>query len=94
MTSQPMDFDEDRDANIARRIEDQARDTAEGAAAAASDAEETLGEVIAEARGLRKKITSGAVSPTTRDARWLSCGGATGRSPLTSRPSRSRTTAP
>ena len=58
-----MDFDEDRDAKIARRIEDQARDTAEGAAAAASDAEEALGDVITEAKDLRKKITSGVVSP-------------------------------
>jgi hypothetical protein len=55
--------DEDRDAEVARRIEDQARDEAEGAAAAASDAEEALGAVIAEARELREKITSGAVSP-------------------------------
>jgi hypothetical protein len=63
MTSEPMDFDEDRDAKIARRIEDQARAIAEGAAAAASDAEEALDEVITEAKDLRKKITSGAVSP-------------------------------
>jgi hypothetical protein len=45
--------DEDRDAQIARRIEDQARDSAEGAAAAASEAEEALVEVITEARDLR-----------------------------------------
>jgi hypothetical protein len=51
------------DAEIAGRIEDQARDSAEGAATAASDAEEALGFVIAEARELRQKITSGAVSP-------------------------------
>jgi hypothetical protein len=50
-------------AEIARRIEDQAHASAEGAATAASDAEEALGEVIAETRDLRKKITSGAVSP-------------------------------
>ena len=55
--------DEDREAEIARRIEDQARDSAQGAATAASAAEEALGDVIAEARELRKKITSGAVSP-------------------------------
>jgi hypothetical protein len=55
--------DEDRDAEIARRVEDQARDAAEGAAAAASDAEEALGGVIAEAGELREKITSGVVSP-------------------------------
>ena len=54
--------DEDRDAQIARRIEDQAQDWAEGAAAAASEAEEALVEVITEARNLRKKITSGVVS--------------------------------
>ena len=34
-----------------------------GQAHAASDAEEALGDVIAEARELRKKITSGVVSP-------------------------------
>jgi hypothetical protein len=55
--------DEDREAEIARRIEEQARDSAEGASAAASDAQEALGAVIADARELRKKITSGAVSP-------------------------------
>jgi hypothetical protein len=49
-------------AEIARWIEDQAYERAEGAAAAAGDAEEALGDVIAEARGLRKKITSGVVS--------------------------------
>ena len=62
MTSEPMDFDGDRDAEIARRIEEQARDTAEGAAAAASDAEEALDEVITEAKDLRKMIMSGVVS--------------------------------
>jgi hypothetical protein len=51
------------DAEIARRVRDQAYDSAEGAAAAASDAEEALGDAIAGARGLRKKITSGVVSP-------------------------------
>ena len=51
------------DAEIAWRFRDQAYDSAEGAAAAASDAEEALGEVIAEARELRKNITSGVVSP-------------------------------
>ena len=51
------------DAEIERRIEDQAYDSAQRAAAAASDAAEALGDVIAEARGLRKKITSGVVSP-------------------------------
>jgi hypothetical protein len=55
--------DEDRDAQIARRIRDQAQDSAEGAAAAASEAEEALVEVITEARDLRKKTTSGVVSP-------------------------------
>jgi hypothetical protein len=48
---------------IARRIEDQAHDSAEGAAVGASDAEEALGDVIADARGLREKIASGVVSP-------------------------------
>ena len=51
------------DAEIAQRIRDRAYDSAEGAAAAAGDAEEALGDVIAEARELRKKITSGVVSP-------------------------------
>ena len=51
------------DAEIERRIEDQAHDSAQRAAAAAGDVEEALGDVIAEARELRKKITSGAVSP-------------------------------
>jgi hypothetical protein len=55
--------DEDRDAEIARRVEDQAQDSAEGAAADASEAEEALVEVITEARDLRKKITNGVVSP-------------------------------
>lgn len=50
-------------AEIEQRILDQAYDSAEGAAAAAGDAEEALGDVIAEARDLRKKITSGVVSP-------------------------------
>jgi len=49
MTSAPMDFDGDRDAEIARRIEEQARDTAERAASAASDAQEALDAVITEA---------------------------------------------
>jgi hypothetical protein len=61
MTSQPMDVDEDRDAKIARRIEEQARDTAEGAAAAASDADEMLDDVITEAKGLRKMIIKGGI---------------------------------
>jgi hypothetical protein len=51
------------DAEIARRIEDQAYDTAQRAAAAAGDVEEALGDVVADARDLRKKIASGAVSP-------------------------------
>ena len=51
------------DAEIERRVEDQAYDSAERTAAAAGDAEEALGDVIAEARGLRKKIASGVVSP-------------------------------
>ncbi len=55
------------DAEIARRFRDLAYDSAEGAAAAASEAEETLGDVVAEARELRKKIASGVVS--TDDAR-------------------------
>ena len=67
MTSAPMDFDGDRDAEIARRIEEQARDTAERAASAASDAEEALDEVITEAKDLRKMIMSGVIS--TDDAR-------------------------
>jgi hypothetical protein len=54
---------EDRDAEVARRIEDQAQDSAEGAAAAASEAEEALVEVITEARDLRKMCTSGVLSP-------------------------------
>ena len=67
MTSQPMDFDGDRDAEIARRIEEQARDTAERAASAASDAEEALDEVITEAKDLRRMIMSCVIS--TDDAR-------------------------
>jgi hypothetical protein len=81
-------------AEIERRILDQAYDSAERTAAAAGGAEEALGDVIAEARDLREKIASGAVSPTTPDARWLRCDSVTGRSPLTSRPSRSCTRAP
>ena len=54
--------DEDRNAEIARR-ENLLHDSAEGAAAAASEAEEALVEVITEARDLRKKITSGVVPP-------------------------------
>jgi hypothetical protein len=50
------------DAEIERRIEEQAYDSAQRAAAAAGDAEEALGDVVAEARGLRKKIASGMVS--------------------------------
>jgi hypothetical protein len=61
MTAFPSD--EDRDAQIARRIEDQARDAVEGAAAAATDAREALDEMIAEAKNLRKQIASSAVSP-------------------------------
>ena len=82
------------DAEIERLIEDQAYDSAEGAAAAAGDAEEALGDVIAEARELRKKITSGVVSPD--DARRALAGlrQRHGRSLLTPGPSRSRTTAP
>jgi hypothetical protein len=55
--------DEDRNAEIAQRIEDLAHDSAEGAAAATSEAEEAFVEVITEARDLRKKITSGVVAP-------------------------------
>jgi hypothetical protein len=55
--------EEDRTAQIARRIEDQAHDSAEGAAADASEAEEALVDMITEARDLRKKITSGVVAP-------------------------------
>ena len=55
--------EEERNAQLARRIEDQAHNSAEGAAAAASEAEEALVEVITEARDLRKRITSGVVSP-------------------------------
>jgi hypothetical protein len=51
------------DAEIARRFEEQAYDSAEEAAIAASDAEEAFGDVIAEAREVRKKITSGVVPP-------------------------------
>ena len=42
------------DAEIARRVSDQAYDSAEGAATAAGEAEEALGDVIAEARELRR----------------------------------------
>jgi hypothetical protein len=38
-------------------------DSAEGSAAAASEAEEALVEVITQARDLRKKITTGVVTP-------------------------------
>jgi chromosome segregation ATPase len=55
--------EEERIAQLARRIEDQAHDSAEGAAADASEAEETLVDLITEARDLRKKITGGVVSP-------------------------------
>jgi hypothetical protein len=51
------------DAEIERRIEDQTYDSAQRPAAAAGDFEEALGDVIAEARDLRKKIASGVVSP-------------------------------
>jgi hypothetical protein len=51
------------DAEIEQRFEDQAYDSAEGAATAASDTEEALGDVIAGARELRKNVTSGVVSP-------------------------------
>ena len=50
-------------AEIERRIEEQAYDSAQRAAAAAGDVEEALGDVIAEARGLRTKIASGVISP-------------------------------
>jgi hypothetical protein len=83
--------DEDRDAQVARRIEDQAQDSAEGAAAAASEAEEALVEVITEARDPRKKITTGVVSPD--DARHaLAKLRQRLRSLLMAGPSRSRTT--
>jgi hypothetical protein len=55
--------EEERTAQLARRIEDQAHDSADGAAAAASEAEEALVDLITEARDLRKKITTGVVSP-------------------------------
>jgi hypothetical protein len=55
--------DEDRDAEVARRVEDQAQDSAERAAAAASEAEGAFVEVITESRDLRKKITNGVASP-------------------------------
>ena len=51
------------DAEIERRIEDQAYNSAEGAASAAGDVEKALGDVIAEAKDLRSKIMSGVVSP-------------------------------
>jgi hypothetical protein len=51
------------DADVERRIEEQAYDSAQRAAAAAGDFEEALGEVVAEARDLREKIASGVVSP-------------------------------
>ncbi len=93
MTSAPMDFDEDRDAKIARRIEDQARATADGAAAAASDAEKALGDVINDSKDLRKKIMSGVVSAD--DARRAGRAAAAPQgSPFAPRPSRSRTKVP
>jgi hypothetical protein len=50
-------------AEIAWRVRDQVYESADGAATAASDAEEALTDVLAEGRELRKKITSGVVSP-------------------------------
>ena len=82
------------DAEIERRIEDQAYNSAEGAASAAGEAEKALGDVIAEAKDLRSKIMSGVVSPDDARRALAGCDSATVRSPLTSRPSRSRTTAP
>jgi hypothetical protein len=55
--------DGERDAAIAQRVQDRAYDAAEGAAMAASDVEEALGDVITEARDLRKKVASGVASP-------------------------------
>ena len=55
--------EEERTAQLARRIEDQAHDSAEGAAVAASEAEEAFVDVITEAKDLGKKITSGVVAP-------------------------------
>jgi hypothetical protein len=67
MTSQPIDLgtlpDGERDAAIAQRVQDHAYDAADSAAVAANDAEEALGDVITEAKDLRKKITTGVVSP-------------------------------
>jgi hypothetical protein len=80
-------------AEIERRLRDQAYDSAEGAAAAASDAEEALGDVIAEARDFARRSRAAWSRQTTRDARWLSCDSATGRSPIRSGPSRSCTRA-
>lgn len=51
------------DAEIERRVEEQAYESAQRAAAAAGDVEEALGDVVAEARELRKEIASGVVSP-------------------------------
>jgi hypothetical protein len=61
--------DQDRDAEIHHRVEQQARDAAQSAAVVASDAEEALTDVVTQARDLRKRITSGVVSPG--DARRL-----------------------
>jgi hypothetical protein len=55
--------EEERNAQLARRIEDQAHDSAAATAVAASEAEEAFVDVITEARDIRKKITSGVVSP-------------------------------
>jgi hypothetical protein len=55
--------DGERDAAIAQRVQDRPYDAAESAAIAASDAEEALGDVITEARDLRKKVAGGVVSP-------------------------------
>lgn len=67
MTDQPTDVgalpDAERDAAIAQRVRDQARDAADRAAAAASEVEADLGDVIAEARDLRERIMGGAVAP-------------------------------
>jgi hypothetical protein len=61
--------DQDRDAEIHHRVEQQARDAAQSDAVVASDAEEALTDVVTQARDLRKRITSGVVSPG--DARRL-----------------------
>jgi hypothetical protein len=59
--------DEDHAADQAELVSQQAYDTAEACAIGASEVEEALTEVVAEARDLRKRISGGLVSE--KDAR-------------------------